>query len=282
MTLACLAFTCVEDYGAQPNDGIDDTTAIQNAIDDECQQLWSLGGGIVIVGGGIYDIDPPLFISGGLTIRGGSQSSCIFRIPDGSIDPAIIIDTTAAVVIENIWIMTDRSDVSGIVVAGHNAFSEFHNVTVSGFFVGIQIEDAYCWSMDHCYFGNNVYGILIRNLNCPDTNDSSITKCTFDTSYAGSEAAIYQVAGGGLRIVNNKILHHKYGYVLDVAPGISTSILIMTSNSIEGQSGYSVLLRAIHQNSYFGYIVITGNQIANGIVKEEYTPGHLWSVKIEE
>lgn len=62
----------VADYGAVPDDGIDDRPAIQNAIDDAA----SAGGGAVFLPAGAYDIktrthsDGALYLRSGVVLRG--------------------------------------------------------------------------------------------------------------------------------------------------------------------------------------------------------------------
>ncbi len=57
----------VADYGAVPNDGIDDRTAIQNAIDD----AYSAGGGAVFLPAGTYDIKSRTATDGALVVKSG-------------------------------------------------------------------------------------------------------------------------------------------------------------------------------------------------------------------
>ena len=62
----------VADYGAKPNDGVDDRSAIQNAIND----AFAAGGGAVFLPAGTYDIksrtttDGALVLKSGVVIRG--------------------------------------------------------------------------------------------------------------------------------------------------------------------------------------------------------------------
>lgn len=258
-----------EDFGARVNDNIDDTEALQQALNAAAAQTWSLGGGTVVLSPGVYTLNhPPLRITGTVTLVGTKMS--VIEIPAGLEDTALIIDTKQACYVSKIWFRIwpryDRlsPDIAGIEVKSGNAYSVFNDLQISGFGSGIHFVNAHGYKIDHCYIVCNwYYGVWIENRDMPDANDSTITASVFDSDSDESVAAVYQEAGGGLRLVNNKILRHQYGYMMKLRPDVTTSILIINSNSIEGQIKKSVYIDT--SQGKFDCIIITGNQLNCGI-----------------
>lgn len=74
-----------------------------------------------------------------------------------------------------------------------------------------------------------------------DTGDHSIINCTFDSADKNG-SAIYLRNGGGLRIVDCKILSYNIGIHVDFSG--NSSDLIVSSTSIERQSGFYVYCTA--------------------------------------
>lgn len=75
------------DFGAIPDDGVDDSPAIQQALDHAGQ----LGGGAVTLEPGKYVLNFPLFIHGdGVVLRGAGQDRTVLSFeyfpPDGGVD----------------------------------------------------------------------------------------------------------------------------------------------------------------------------------------------------
>jgi hypothetical protein len=111
-------------------------------------------------------------------------------------------------------------------------------------------------------------GLDIDNAASPDTGDSIVT----DNAFFGATGALYgirQVASGGLKVLANKITGNGYGFYLNVRSGGSTSILLLSGNSIEDNTTGAIYLTGTGGTA-FNYVVISGNQLkvsdtANGI-----------------
>jgi hypothetical protein len=131
-----------------------------------------------------------------------------------------------------------------------------------------------------CYFvsARNV-GVQIFNPASIDAGDNSIEGCIFDTEHRDT-VGIQWYTGGGLRVINNKILRHTVAFRLtltehDYDPPLGgTTILIMTANSIENQGSDCVQLWSQYGKT-FGNVQILGNQFISwgGTVLRVGTPG---------
>jgi|GEM_PF-4627407 len=271
-TPKALSAVMPEDFGARVNDGIDDTLAFQQAIDVASSTPWALGGGKVLLNAGTYDIDnPPLRINSSVAIEHDGSRMCVVQTSDTS-HSLFVVDTPRQVIFRNIWIRVwppqqgVAKEIAGILVKSQNCQSHFKNLQIAGFGTGIRFKSAHGWRVEDCYIlCNSTYGIWIQNYDLPDTGGGSILSSIFDTSNEiNTECAIFQEAGGGLRIVNTKLHRHQYGYKMKLYPNVRTTILIIGQNSIEQQTKRSIFIDT--SQGRFGVIVITGNQINNGIV----------------
>jgi len=86
------------DFGAIPDDGVDDSTAIQQALDHAEQH----GGGAVTLEPGQYVLNFPLFIHGdGVVLRGAGQDRTVLSFeyfpPDGGVDLFSVRDESEGV-----------------------------------------------------------------------------------------------------------------------------------------------------------------------------------------
>lgn len=134
---------------------------------------------------------------------------------------------------------------------------------ITGFFDNIKSVNASAYTFRNNVITNDYrYGAYIQNVSSPDTNDGTIDGNIFDTINGGS-AAIHYESGGGLRVVNNKFLSHNYAVDLQVVDGANTGVLLINSNSMEGQTTASVRLGKAGTTGLFGRVVITGNEINN-------------------
>lgn len=160
-----------------------------------------------------------------------------------------------------------KNNGSGIYLTGDgvnsNGFSRLVDLNIVDQWQSVATISAASWIMCDCYIVNSVaIGVDVQNQLLPDAGDSTIYGCTFDSVHVGvNVAAIFQHHSGGLRIINNKILSHYYGYVLDIVG--STIILLIEGNSIENQAGPSIALGRSVGVETFHNIIITGNQFSN-------------------
>jgi hypothetical protein len=189
-----------------------------------------------------------------------------------------------------------------ITESSSNAYQKvsYDDLFVANFYVGIDKQVGGLWKMVSTDIVNCVlYGIKDQNTVNGDVGDASILGSNFIAGYstgglttASGSAAIEQLSGGGLKIVNVKINNvWETGVRLDIGASTQTSILLMANNSIEnvltypvlitvasgggfyaanicnneflttgGNSGYGVLLNAAASNG-ISFSVVTGNTI---------------------
>jgi hypothetical protein len=140
----------------------------------------------------------------------------------------------------------------------------FKNLVITGFYYGIDLEKSAHVELTGSYIYDNVkYSLIVgRGGAAGDNGDHIISGNTFDEGVATADAAIRIESGGGSKIIGNKIFRHKHAIDLQVADGVSTSILLVEGNSMEGQSeGYIRLGKSGTTGSYYSTI-IDGNQFA--------------------
>jgi len=242
-----------------------DTLNIQAAIDDA-----EAVNGRVFVPSGTYTITSALTITASIEIFGASRSATIIQTASTTIN---IFDINAAgpIIIKNLTIQNTGgggtpTDGAGIYVAApstNNGFSRFDNLQINGMYRGIYFVEAALWTVSDCYIVNNILeGINVSNVYSADTGDSTITRCVFDNSDTSGTYAIHQLSSGGLRIINNKILGHQWGYFLDILSGVTTSILLIEGNSIENYATSGIHLTESSGGTFLR-IIIDGNQITS-------------------
>jgi hypothetical protein len=153
-------------------------------------------------------------------------------------------------------------------VAAGGLRNNYENITVTGFYICIDVQNGAIQNFHNCFITNPVlYGIKRQNILSVDSGDDSISNCAF---YAGASgrtptSAIRIESGGGTKITNCKInaLDSTHPWVngidLSVASGVGTSDLLVSNCSIESYSGAGIkATNAV--GAGFENIVITGNQ----------------------
>jgi hypothetical protein len=109
--------TDVRDFGAFPNDGIDDTAAIQAAIDwlpssSGVPNGQRPAGGIILFPAGVFDISSSLMVHSGVTLRGAGSATVLHDVGTNRNHAAILLYSpfshhfNIAVTIENMTIYT--------------------------------------------------------------------------------------------------------------------------------------------------------------------------------
>jgi Right handed beta helix region len=164
--------------------------------------------------------------------------------------------------------------ITGVDMVGMNGGSTIERVTVFDHpnlvyalnCVGFQVRD--------CYLVNSTEaGLVIYNPEAPDTGDNDISGTVFDTTHAQS-AAIKWHMGGGLRITHNKILAHRYGFLMEMTDEGDTSDLIFANNSVEAQAESCMLYRRLGQRIFTNVQIQNNQMVCEGphLIKVE-TPG---------
>lgn len=257
----------VKDYGALGNGTADDTTAIQNTIDDI--STGEAGGGILYFPTGQYIVSSEIAIDGkALTVLGEGRRSSSIKTNNAT---ANIFNVKSSYACSFSGLLIDssvtKSAGAGISFNGnggtiHNPFSSVSNCRIANQFLGLNFVAAYGFAVENNYFVNTEsMGVFVRNTYNVDTGDSYISDNVFDTDNNTNTYAIAQQSSGGLRIVNNKILHHQFGYEMDVRG--DTSNLLINGNSFEGQAGEVIRFVRNTGTATFSNILINNNQVVN-------------------
>lgn len=189
----------VRNYGANPKDGTEDSTAIQKAIDDASLH----GGGTVYIPAGTYRIANTLNLKAKVSLRGDGMWTTTLSWVGGK-DSAIINTANEAlwgVTIENLFFTGSAKNNTVGILGGstlknyNSAIGSFKNLCFSGLYCGIlgNAEPAGVGIFD-CYF---------ENIFC--------SNCTYGIHLYGS----------GNTIVHPRIATCEYGLTLDYLNGES-------------------------------------------------------------
>lgn len=247
--------------GALGDASTDDNTAVNTSI-----AALNCDGGILYFPIGTYKTSAVFTtITTGCKIAGSDPQNAIVRTSSTTAD-IFVVESDDAVIFEDLKIDGDgitKTDGSLISFSGttpgttYNEGSQIRNCRLAKGYRGLEFIDASCWHVDHCYIVTNRYeGICIKNTSSVDTGASSITSCIFNNTDTSTTFAIAQYSAGGLRIVGNKILNHKYGYMGNYTE--NTGSLIISANSFETQGTANIYLN--ETGGSFSRIAITGNQ----------------------
>lgn len=246
--------------------GGDDTSQIDRAIKDYNS---SPNAATLSFSSGLCGITRPLvpILHGGV-IHGDGGVTLVANFAVGNV---MTISTEDQVAVRDIRIAAGpgivRSSGAGLLITANpgkaNANPHISSIVLDGMYVGVALERTVSAVVENSVFDNSRFAGLVKaNLDSPDVGDDTISNCVFDSSdTAANSTAILQYAGGGLRIHDNKILRHAFGYRLSLAAGARTSDLIISANSFENQGKSAVTLSRTSGGS-FANVVIFGNQIA--------------------
>jgi hypothetical protein len=167
-------------------------------------------------------------------------------------------------------VASDQIAISVHPIGAFNAGSSFTNVRSSGCNTAFSFTNAATWGL-HGVIVNTPpsgisFGVIVGNVQNGDIGDSVIDGGSYLSGLIPSvpgSIAILQYSSGGLKIANSKIIGWDYGYLLDLAPSVWTSDLLISNNSFEWNTHGAIAFH--HQGSgAFSNVVLTGNQIGLG------------------
>lgn len=109
------------------------------------------------------------------------------------------------------------------------------------------------------------YGIVVENQGNVDSGDSLIHGCIFQGGADNTnppKALIKYRSGGGLKITDNKLLLGQVGIQTLLPSNVGTGVLIISGNSVEGQSVHCLQMgyETGATNSFFIRTIINGNE----------------------
>ena len=153
------------------------------------------------------------------------------------------------------------NSLSGVACAGVN----IHDCAFVNGFRQLYMPQAHSWEITGNTFTDYVEcGLYTANTITvgQDEGDSYFSNNGMFAGVLASAKGIVQAGAGGLKVIGNKMYGGQYGYYMDLASGVDTSILIIQGNSIEFQLHSGVRLRNTAGGASFTQIVINGNQFA--------------------
>jgi hypothetical protein len=238
--------------------------------------------------------DYPLFISQTILferpvwLQGRNANSALYMTnPSGH---TLLFASNGAVRIADLVVgaVVDRDiGAAGILItgqgqAGTNGFSTLERVVVHDHSILVSMYNAGGWRIRDSYLVNasNV-ALQIYNPLTPDSGDSLVEGTTFDTTHPGTTAILWHT-GGGLRVTNNKILSHAYGFMLSFTDEGSTGDLIFADNSVENQTE-SCLWFVNSGSKTFANVQIQSNQMISfgpQLIRVETPGGWLFDLDI--
>lgn len=112
--------------------------------------------------------------------------------------------------------------------------------------------------------GNNItngvrYGTNIQNTVNGDAGDWMVSDNTFNTSAGGTTAAIFIQSSGGARILNNKVIGHSYGVLMQPTTTANTGHLQIIGNNLDTQTVASIGLTRPSGSGLWKVANILGN-----------------------
>lgn len=113
------------------------------------------------------------------------------------------------------------------------------------------------------FLGYNSAGVILENVNQPDSGDTVIIGNLFNTP-ATTGNAVLQYSSGGAKIVGNKMLGGSTGYSLNYRGTTNSGVLVIVGNSIENMTDQCISMARQSGSSNFTNITITGNELAVG------------------
>jgi hypothetical protein len=247
-----------------------DTQKIQAAI----SAADAVGGTVHIVGS--WTVTGQITVDGPCTIYGDGNNGGTTINTTNSNFVVFYINTVNTVNIRDLKIIDSGTPTAGAAIkveytgGSYNQRSTFSNLIIYNQYDGIDFVEAYGWRMDSCYVADcKRYGVRVRNTAQVDNATAVIDKCIFAENYSNQTAAIRYESGGGLHLVNSKIIGggtnagHTYGFHLVLASGATTGDLIIANNSFENLKTWHIYITTADATGVFHDIQINTNQFAS-------------------
>jgi hypothetical protein len=138
----------------------------------------------------------------------------------------------------------------------------FENVATNYLPIGIDSTASEFLKVLGCEIrGYTIAGVKINNTYNSDQGDAFIESTAFVTNVANTGAGVLQLASGGVKLVGNKFLGGAYSYQMTYTGSGSTSVLVISGNSMELAGLACISLTRSSGASIFTNITITGNMV---------------------
>ncbi|MFS8052335.1 hypothetical protein QD357_05855 [Rhizobium sp. BR 317] len=231
-------------------------------------------GLILSVPGKTYYCDPGVtFEFGGAKGKKGKS-----QIVTGDTSSAnfFVVDSTDPVVFEDLYFIANNlAKLSGAAIHLNSSTSINQDSRIAGcifaqFPICINTLNAYTYTFMDNVFSQYDIGIIVQDDISPDGGDSQIYGNRFVTLRGSpNEIGVLQYNSGGMKFFGNKVNGGKTGYLFSAKGGSamptqSTSILLIESNSFEGQQNNNIYVDrdgSANPSISFSHLLINGNQL---------------------
>lgn len=247
-------------YGAVGDGDVDDTAAIQAAID----AAEAAGGAVVVLPRGTYKLTSSLTIDvDGVTLLGASKGA-VKLVMSGASATAVTVNADDVLFADLSFdhVGETAAESGAAIYLESGAYARIRNCQIEGgWYINVDAKDAYAWVISESEVVDAIHA-EIRNAAAeePDRGDSSVHDCLIGTSGSTPYGILWQ-SGGGLRIHNNKFLEHDVAIMANIASGISTQNLLIADNSIENCATHAIHIKRASGTPTLNMPVIVGNQI---------------------
>lgn len=250
------------DFGAVGDGSTNDTAAMTAA---------HATGNVIFYPPGRYKFDPTItFSSGGIVGAGpllttlycaGTGTENLFKFT-GALGSYSNIPTFEGFTIEANPSKTNGAGIQFQPATGETSYINFNNVHTLFCPIGIDFVAASLWKVQNCAFlSYTVAGIQVANTNSADSGDSVVMGCVFNNPFT-TGSGVWQKSSGGLKILGNKFLGGERAYTMALED--STSVLVISGNSMENMAGADIALTRAVAGKAFVNVVITGNEFSVG------------------
>lgn len=259
----------VRDYGAVGDGVADDTAALNSAIN----AFDAAGAGVLYFPAGVYLTTGALApISAAGIVRGEGTKLDVYEstvVQSSSPTNSLFTVTSNRLTFRDISIVNNSpilpTSGAGITVLGSGTgFTrvDYDDVYAEAFYNDIDIQAGWAWTMRSSFiYGAVNAGVKIANVAQPDLGGWSISDSAFYPGNTNGFAAIHIESSGAGKIVNSKINGgagvNRWVRGIDVYPLATTTILLVSNNSIENVTGNGIF---VDWTGSFNQIAITGNQ----------------------
>jgi len=270
----------VTDFSGVDKTGVSDsTTGIQSAI-----TYVETYGGTLYFPCGSYLANNGLSITSTIRIQGESKLCTTIAWTSLTLN-VVTIDTPSSVTIKGfVWqgpvngsfdptstagadiVITNTASSATTSVNSNSEISD--NIFYYGYIAVNSKRGTYLKLANNFFQAQKQDCVRLDNEVNADGGDNTLNLNTF-SGYAGTtrtQNLVEHVSGGGLRIVNNKIIGGEYGYRMNftaVPTSTSTTILVIADNSIENQNTGSLLFTYVSGSANYYNTTITGNVFGN-------------------
>lgn len=251
----------VKDYGAIGSGSVDDTAAIQRALNAQPNgtMLWFPSG--------TYIVTSSLQNSNAVSMTGDGPVTAQIVTTSPTQD-VLIVNTTSGVTIKDLYFGSTTNRTGGAYIrvlpgSGINTDTHITRLILVDAYIGVNFVSAGLFTVNACHFeGYANAGIRVDNITNAQEGDSGIS----DNIFSGGtnlSAGVLQVSAGGLRCEHNKFLTGGYGYrgTFDA----STSDLFLIGNSFEQAAIAAISIESV-SNANFAGPVIADNEFYCNVI----------------